>query len=404
MTEPKGITAYQRRLSRTFLLYKFFSNLWFMGAVWLYFYRLFITDQQVGILDGLAFAIGLVAEVPSGVLADAIGRDRMVRAGLLFTAGGMFIQALATGFFQLTLGQAVVMIGASCISGADEALFFDKLAFAQNSTHWRALLARASQWTLVGTTLAYMVGGWLSAVDLRLPWVFAGSSFLCSALIIWNVREARVKATPVDVVGRLGEQLVGIRNGFTAFMRPKLRLYVPIYAVVGGLFYAADWGLLRLVLLDRFHFSPFIGSIVVSVSALATVWLLSAIQVHAHRLSEKRVISAVSVVAAVSLLASIFDIGSWGAAVVFTLYAGEYVLQPFMSEVINYRTNEAQRATVLSVASFLRILPYVALAPIIGYLSSHHRLEYFFISWSILIVLAVVTYLSFKKRDAKIEL
>jgi hypothetical protein len=75
------MTQEQRRLSRTYLIYQLFANLWFVGAVWLYFYRLFITDQQVGFLDGMAFAIGLLAEIPAGALADRLGRDTMVKVG-----------------------------------------------------------------------------------------------------------------------------------------------------------------------------------------------------------------------------------------------------------------------------------------------------------------------------------
>ena len=69
-----------------------------------------------------------------------------------------------------------------------------------------------------------------------------------------------------------------------------------------------------------------------------------------------------------------------------------------MSEILNNRAPEDQRATVLSVASFLRTLPYVALAPIIGYLNTRDDLEYFLISWAILICLAVLLYFSLKKQ------
>jgi len=94
----------------------------------------------------------------------------------------------------------------------------------------------------------------------------------------------------------------------------------------------------------------------------------------------------------------------WGYFIILALYVGEHVLHPFMSEAINYHTDENQRATVLSVASFLRTLPYVALAPLIGYLNTQNKLEYFLVMWTILIGAAVILYLSFKKKDSKISL
>ena len=88
------MTHKQKAISRKFLIYQLFSNLWFIGAVWLYFYRLFITDQQVGFLDGMAFGIGLVAQIPTGALADRFGRDKITRLGLILEGVGLLTQAL----------------------------------------------------------------------------------------------------------------------------------------------------------------------------------------------------------------------------------------------------------------------------------------------------------------------
>ena len=398
------MTKKQKWLSRKFILYKLLTNLWFVGAVWLYFYRIYISDSQVGILDGVAFAIGLVAEVPSGVLADKFGRDKMVRVGQFLAGGGLIIQAFGTGLTQFMFGQAVMMIGVSFVSGADEALFFDQLKFKQDSVNWRRLITRGSQVALIGTTTATILGGLLHNVDPRIPWILTGLSFISSVALVWPIKDTRQFKEKQKLFSELGEQLEGIKVGFLEFFTPKLLLYVPIIVTVQGLFYTAGWGLLRLVLLDRFHFSPFAGSIVIASSSLITVGLLSLMHKYAERLSEKRMLTSISLLAGVSLIFSIFDIGMWGYLVILALYAGEHVLQPFMSEVLNYRTSEDNRATVLSVSSFLRTLPYVALAPIIGSLNTQGKLESFFVVWTILIGISVVIYLSLKKKDTKISL
>jgi ABC-type nitrate/sulfonate/bicarbonate transport system permease component len=51
------------------------------------------------------------------------------------------------------------------------------------------------------------------------------------------------------------------------------------------------------------------------------------------------------------------------------------------------------------VASFLKVLPYVALAPIIGFLNEQGSLEIFLIAWAILSVVAWVYYFAAKKKD-----
>lgn len=399
-----AITDSQRGLSQKYLAYRMLTNLWFVGAVWLYFYRLFITDQQVGILDGSAFAIGLVAEVPSGALADRFGRDKMVKLGQVLAGGGLLIQAFGSSFIQFFAGQAIMMIGVSFVSGADEALFFGKLNFDRASVNWRKLVIRGSQVALIGSLVATVAGGWLHVINPRIPWILTGLAFISSAALIWSVRDTRLEKKAKKFSSELQEHLISIRAGFAQFRAQKLLLYVPIIMTVQGLFYTAGWGLLRIVLLDRFHFDPFLGSVVVATSSLITVGILAVMHKYAEGMSEKRVLAIISLGAVASLLLSLADIGMWGYVVIFALYAGEHVLHPFMSEVLNNRAPEDQRATILSVASFLRTLPYIALAPIIGFLNTRDNLEYFLVGWALLICVAVLLYLVLKKRDAQISM
>lgn len=398
------LTQNQRWLSRKYLAYELLTNLFFVGAVWLYFYRLFITDQQVGILDGFAFAIGLMAEVPSGVLADKFGRDKMVKLGQFLAGSGLLVQAFGSSFLPFFVGQAIMMVGISFVSGADEALFFGKLNFDRASVNWRKLVTRGSQVALVGLLVATIAGGWLHTINPRIPWILTGLSFIGSVFLIWSIKDTRPEKDKQKFSVELREHLASIKSGFAQFRTPKLWLYVPIILTVQGLFYTAGWGLLRLVLLDRFHFDPFMGSIVIATSSLITVGILALMHKYAENMSERRVLTLISLGAAASLLLSLADIGMWGYFVIFALYAGEHVLYPFMSEVLNNRAEENQRATVLSVASFLRTLPYVVLAPIIGYLNTHNKLEYFLVSWALLIFVAILLYISLKKKDGFVSM
>ena len=398
------LTHHQRWLSRKYLAYQLLTNLWFVGAIWLYFYRIFITDQQVGLLDGFAFAIGLIAEVPSGALADRFGRDKMVKLGQVLAGSGLLIQAFGSSFVPFFVGQAIMMIGVSFVSGADEALFFGKLNFDRSSVNWRRLVTRGSQIALVGSLLGIVIGGWLYSINPRIPWILTGLSFMSSAPFIWSIKDTRIEKQAKKFSVELKEHLASIKMGFAQFRAPKLLLYIPIIISVQGLFYTSGWGLLRLVLLDRFHFDPFWGSLVIATSSLITVGILALMHKYAEKMSEKKIITLISLGAASSLLLSLAGIGMWGFIVIFALYAGEYVLYPFMSEILNNRAPEDQRATILSVASFLRTLPYVALAPIIGYLNTRGDLKYFLISWALLICLAVLLYLSLKKTDSKVSM
>ena len=398
------MTNEQQWLARKYITYRTLINMWFVGAIWLYFYRLFITDQQVGILDGFAFAIGLLAEVPSGALADKFGRDRTVKLGQLLSGSGFLIQSVASNFLLIFIGQTIIMIGFALVSGADDALFFERLKFDKNSNDWRKLVTRASQMALVGSLFAYVIGGWTYSIEPRIPWVLNGIAFISSAIVIWSVKDMRPKKARQNFLPEIKDYLLDIKTGFAQFKTPKLLIYIPFILTVQGLFYASSFGLLRLIMLDRFHFSPFWGSVVVASSSLITVGILAYMHKYADKLGEKKVLITIGLIAVSSLVLSVANIGYWGYIVILAIYAGEQVLNPYMSEVLNTHSPENQRATVLSVASFFKSLPYVLLAPAIGYLNNHNKIEYFLIAWSIVVLIAIFIYLSSKKRDDFIAL
>jgi MFS family permease len=384
------LTENQKWLSKKYLGYKFLTNLFFTSAVWIYLYRIFINDRQIGILDGLAFAIGLIAEVPSGALADKFGRDKMVKLGQFLAGSGFLIQAFGSSFVPFFIGQIILVIGISFVSGADEALFFEKIKFDSKSVNWRKLVTRGSQVSLVATIVATIVGGYSHVINPRIPWILTGLSLIGSVILVWSIKDIRVEKSNQKFLVELKEYLINIKSGFKQFGTSNLWFYIPIIITLQGLFYASGWGLLRLVLLDRFHFSPFSGSLVIASSGIITVGILALMHKYAEKISEKRVISLISLLAALSLLLSIPNIGMWGCLVIFITCAGETIFYPFMSEIINYQVKEEdQRATVLSVAAFLRALPYIAMAPIIGSLNTSDKLEYFLIIWASLIILSV---------------
>jgi len=141
---------------------------------------------------------------------------------------------------------------------------------------------------------------------------------------------------------------------------------------------------------------------VLATCSIASILVLSFIHRYAERVSERQVITTVGATAALALLLSVANIGAWGYVVIMALTVGEQVLYPFMSEVLNRHAPEDQRATVLSVASFFRMMPYVVLAPIIGTLNVRGQLGYFLVGWACLLAACLAVYLRALRRDTRV--
>ena len=119
----------------------------------------------------------------------------------------------------------------------------------------------------------------------------------------------------------------------------------------------------------------------------------------AEQLHERRVFIYLVASVAVTLITSVAGNGLLGVVIILAMYLADGIFYPFMSEVINKHASSQSRATVISVASFLKTLPYVILAPLIGWLNTIGRLDIFLIGWAILMIAALVYYLSKHKND-----
>src|SRR3990167_518960 len=102
-------------------------NMWFIAGVWVFVWNRFITTGQIGIADAIAFSVGFLVELPSGVFADLIGRKKAIIIGNVLLTLGNFFMTFSSSFWPLTLWFLTWTIGYAFQSGATEALVYDSV-------------------------------------------------------------------------------------------------------------------------------------------------------------------------------------------------------------------------------------------------------------------------------------
>jgi DHA3 family tetracycline resistance protein-like MFS transporter len=112
----------------------------------------------------------LLFEVPTGVVADVMGRRLSVVIGVLGSGVGFLVLALAPGFGVAVVSQALWGVFATFTSGADVAWITDEVG--EQEAH-RLFLVGGQAWH-IAALVGIVAGVGLAIVDLRLP-VFAGA-------------------------------------------------------------------------------------------------------------------------------------------------------------------------------------------------------------------------------------
>ncbi|SFT32989.1 Predicted arabinose efflux permease, MFS family [Geodermatophilus amargosae] len=188
-----------------------------------------LSAAQVSGLFALWSVTGLLAEVPTGVLADRWSRrGALVLAGVL-EAAGFVVWTVAPGLPGFAAGFVVWGVGGALVSGAAEALVYEGLAAAgAEDAFVRVQGATTATELLVQVPTALLAGALVEAGGhVLVGWVSVG---VCLAAAALATRFPETAPTEGDDGERSLRSAVG-----EALRRPSLRLAVVAVALLGGL-------------------------------------------------------------------------------------------------------------------------------------------------------------------------
>lgn len=151
-------------------LYKLFGEAWLIAPILIPFYvSNGLSATQVFTIQA-AYALSVLAfEVPSGYLADVIGRRRTLILGAGLLPAGIAVYAFTSGFWPFVLAEVLIAIGNSMRSGSDSALIYDTLIGLGDEARYKMSEGKAFFYSRLASSLAAVLGGALAAASLRLP-------------------------------------------------------------------------------------------------------------------------------------------------------------------------------------------------------------------------------------------
>ena len=111
----------------------------------------------------------VLLEIPSGALADLIGRKWTIAIGSTLHLASIVWHTFMTSPFDVWGANLTWMVGATLCSGADKALLFDSLKVVGREHEFRRIHGAAFSRRLMLVAFASLAAGFLGKVHLRLP-------------------------------------------------------------------------------------------------------------------------------------------------------------------------------------------------------------------------------------------
>lgn len=362
------------------------NNVWKMYAVRFLFWAHFVSAilipfyedwggqpfSRVLILNAWFMLWNFLLEVPTGTVADYLGRKTSVAISFLVGMAGVAIYVSKPDFGVFLVAEVFLACSMTLLSGADEALVYDSLkeeAADDKALDRRAkiVLPRLESFKLGGILVAAPIGSVLAAnFDLTTPFKAQFIPLTLGFLLALTLREPTV-----------GQQSQHSES------QPYFRL------LLSGVRYFASHRLLRVLTLDMvvvgslswliiWMYQPFLKMAGVEVAWYGTVHVgmvvaqivLLTLAPHLEKIlgSQKRLLMVGPVVAGLAFIA----LGLWQTLAVvlpaILLAAGFGLARgPLFGAYLNRHIPSDKRATVLSTVSMARTIAIAVVNPIVGF-------------------------------------
>lgn len=340
-------------------LYKLLGDAWIIAPILIPFYVANgLNSTQVFTVQA-AYALSvLVFEVPSGYLADVVGRRRTLVLGAVLLPAGVAVYACGERFGTFILAEFLIAVGNSLRSGSDSALIYDTLIRLGAEGRYKTFEGKASFFSRLGSSLASVLGGALAAASLRLPfYVNIGTAALMLPLALSLVEPARSTIEsphPVrDIVGA----------GRLMLSDPRLRPLVLLAALI------MSTGIIGLWSYFLYYRELGVGvewfGLLFALSQLASAaGSKLAGRIEAGLGPRRGLLVLLAIGPGFLILGLVRSVATY-PVILLNLFVWGYSF-PVLLDLMNRRIESRIRATALSVAAMAGSLAFTILSPVFG--------------------------------------
>lgn len=359
---------------------------WFWIAIWVLYYLRFTNYAGIGILETIMILTTVLGEIPTGAIADLLGKKYTLTLAMLFSCIGNLIMGISPSFLFLILGVIAASLGGVLTSGTTEALVYDSLLATKDEKKYQKILGNISSLKMIALAISSIVGGFLYSISPGLPFIMVAIFQFLAIISTVMLTEPPIDSEVFSIKNYLQQTTGGFRELFKTkeiAVRNILIIAMTMVVAMNGhvlidaQLVAQGWSETQLGIISSamFFASAAIGQLTMFFSSKLGTWFAN-------------IFAGFSI--AVTMILIPF-LGIFVGTMFIMLRNG--IIEIFgnsASENINKTTGSKFRATTLSTYSMLANIPYIMAAYMIGRLMdsySVHKVT----SWLGLVLILVIS-------------
>ncbi len=352
--------------------------------------------KDIMVLQAVYSIAIVLLEIPSGYLADVIGRRKTLILGAVFGTFGFATYSFSHGFIGFLIAEIILGFGQSCISGADSAMLYDSLLEKGQEKKYSRFEGRIISLGNIAEAAAGITGGLLAGISLRTPYI-AQSFIAFIALPAAITLVEPLRKVPLMKAGIM--EIFHIAR-FALFENRTLSRNIIFSAIIGTATLTMAW-----------FSQPFFEFVNIKIGWYGILWTTLNLTVAITSYTAHRLESKLGQKWSILLIALMIPLGyialgrfhlSYGLIILYLFYLVRGYATPVLKDYINRVTQSNIRATVLSVRNFIIRLLFALTGPMLGWVKDVYTLPQALtlagIIFLVLSILSAILFLSIGKE------
>ena len=321
-----------------------------------------MTYGRLGVVDALAFAFGLVIEVPTGAISDLIGKKKTILASCILGFIGVMLIASANSALPIFIGFLITQAGWAFYSGSAEAMAYDSLKEKKEDNQYDKVISASSVIGIVAIVVTTLVGAVMYKHNFRLPHYAWGFAYLFGFVASFWLKEPSIDTEKFSFRNYFRQMAEGAKQLVTPYLRP----YIPIIFALLGIYYLYSYGLVKPAIAIHFGFFATEQAVIGAILGIISAIVVGLIPKMRDKLSDVAGLVLLTSLLAVGFLFAAMPLGYYGFLVMLAIAMSGNLASPWVSIVVNRELPSKYRATALSTIALFTKIPYVMAAMIAG--------------------------------------
>jgi MFS family permease len=344
---------------------------WYQGfiGVWVLIWTRYLSFTQIGIIYSVGLLASVLLDLPTGSLADLIGRKKTVIIGRFVGIVGYIIFSFANNFWLFILAEICIQVNWTFESGAHSALLYDSL---KENGKERELYKKTETDTFFYCTVIMIFGsisgGLLYKYNMHLPYVACAITAAISFVLTFLFDEPKLDTQKFTFKNYINQNVEGVKH---IFSNNKIKAVTFFSLLISFITYTGLWYLYEPRLTEG-KFNPELLGLLVAGTYLIRAVGIKLIPVLNNKLRDKHVPQFLIVTQIIGSALS-FIPNQFGA--ISSVYMRKFLdgfRMPILATLQNDNIESQFRATALSAISLSTNILVALSGFVIGYSIEHY--------------------------------